>query len=791
MADLNVGSFGKKSNIDLKKLQAGMKAEQLQTKEEKSIFNKVDKDGNGVIDADELNAFSEGLDKSNDGKVSRKEARKFIKKNGLKGEVKKKDVLKFLNANVKNTENVEDAKVVEQNGQKLVQVTYKDGTQEIINPDKSSQLIQSDGNGNSPQNMNAKKLSFLLLILVAVACTNRSTSSEQDEMRHWNNVLQQINALLLENKARQTLDLAKQTLPEILESAEKNGTTDTLIYYARKIFNACGNNYINTKQYKDGIDYMDSIGNHPLIREHCPHELLSFKAGLNQLYGNNPEAVRLAEDYLQLPVCTSANDFIRQAEIISGVYMYSGNNLPKAIQILEKAIDVYRKGGNFPNMLRIMSRLGIYYHLSGEYEKAIATNQEAIATYNDSIAPGNVVIAYGEQANLYAELGMYDQALEMNKKAQYYSMLKDSFGLGDLYRYRAQIFRNMNQKDSVFHYLRLGEKLSMIQNSFKGVFVNKVETVNSYLDYPDSLEKALQLALSICPDTVRMPQWAKYQLNLHLGRALLQTGKEQNGIHLIDRAAQDLINMKFMEGRDANEILMDYYLAKGMNDDFARCYIRNRQFADSLDNNEKKRAVAAANIRFDANQKEKENKLLSAQVQWQQQQLFYNICISITLLLLLITTTAYFIIRRKANHQLIENNKREIQTLITRQQDLNRRNEQLTEEIERAMATNNLNSIRQLTVQSLLSREDENTFRRSFATIHPSYLPKLRESYPQLTRNEELLAMLICMNQSTDEIALIMGINRNSVNVVRSRMRKNMELPKEKSLDEVLKQYLT
>lgn len=29
MADLNVGSFGKKSNIDLKKLQAGMKAEQL------------------------------------------------------------------------------------------------------------------------------------------------------------------------------------------------------------------------------------------------------------------------------------------------------------------------------------------------------------------------------------------------------------------------------------------------------------------------------------------------------------------------------------------------------------------------------------------------------------------------------------------------------------------------------------------------------------------------------------------------------------------------------------------
>ena len=107
------------------------------------------------------------------------------------------------------------------------------------------------------------------------------------------------------------------------------------------------------------------------------------------------------------------------------------------------------------------------------------------------------------------------------------------------------------------------------------------------------------------------------------------------------------------------------------------------------------------------------------------------------------------------------------------------------------MATNNLNSIRQLTVQSLLSREDENTFRRSFATIHPSYLPKLRESYPQLTRNEELLAMLICMNQSTDEIALIMGINRNSVNVVRSRMRKTWNCPKKNPWMKYLKQYLT
>ena len=153
MADLNVGSFGKKSNIDLKKLQAGMKAEQLQTKQGESIFSKIDKDSNGVIDADELKTFSEGLDKSNDGKVSRKEARKFIKENELKGEVKKKDVLKFLNANIKNTENIENTEIIlekkKEKEEKHVQITYKDGHQEVINSDKSSQLIQSDGEGRT------------------------------------------------------------------------------------------------------------------------------------------------------------------------------------------------------------------------------------------------------------------------------------------------------------------------------------------------------------------------------------------------------------------------------------------------------------------------------------------------------------------------------------------------------------------------------------------------------------------------------------------------------------------
>ena len=147
MADLNVERFGKKG-IDLSKLGGGLKKENLKTEKEKSIFNAIDSDKNGVIDDKELKEFSSKLDKSEDSHVSRKEARKFLKENNLK-ELSKKDVLKFLQQYAINTENVEDTKVVEKDGQKTIHLTYKDGTQEVINPDKSSNITQTDENGNT------------------------------------------------------------------------------------------------------------------------------------------------------------------------------------------------------------------------------------------------------------------------------------------------------------------------------------------------------------------------------------------------------------------------------------------------------------------------------------------------------------------------------------------------------------------------------------------------------------------------------------------------------------------
>lgn len=142
---MNVG-FGKKSNVLLTGFKAGLKKESLKTEQEKSVFDAIDKDKNGVLDENEVQNFTKALDASNDGKVSRKEAKAFLKENNL--DLKKKEVLNFLKANINNTENVESAKSVQKDGKTVVQVTYKDGSVETINPDKSSELATTDAYGN-------------------------------------------------------------------------------------------------------------------------------------------------------------------------------------------------------------------------------------------------------------------------------------------------------------------------------------------------------------------------------------------------------------------------------------------------------------------------------------------------------------------------------------------------------------------------------------------------------------------------------------------------------------------
>ena len=87
---------------------------------------------------------------------------------------------------------------------------------------------------------------------------------------------------------------------------------------------------------------------------------------------------------------------------------------------------------------------------------------------------------------------------------------------------------------------------------------------------------------------------------------------------------------------------------------------------------------------------------------------------------------------------------------------------------------------------SLLSDKQEALFRRYFSQIYPRFIPALRRDYPLITANDELISMLIFMDYSSEEIALSLGISKQSVNSARYRLRKKLNLDRETDLNSFL-----
>ena len=71
--------------------------------------------------------------------------------------------------------------------------------------------------------------------------------------------------------------------------------------------------------------------------------------------------------------------------------------------------------------------------------------------------------------------------------------------------------------------------------------------------------------------------------------------------------------------------------------------------------------------------------------------------------------------------------------------------------------------IRMKVSEKLLHSDKAAEFRCSFAATYPDYLPSLRRLSPDITPTDELIAMLLMLGESNQDIALTVGISRAGV----------------------------
>lgn len=464
----------------------------------------------------------------------------------------------------------------------------------------------------------------------------------------------------------------------------------------------------------------------------------------------------------------------------------------------DKAIEQLRRGESDDDPVDVLQQTGYFYCRAGKYALGADYLLEAVDSLKkrESLTEKDrktAAFLYGNLANLYTRMNMYAESLDANAKALEYSGDLSQIFASNLWRMRGMVFQYLEQPDSVMRCYDLAlaravgrEKLAASAYSDRAEYM---------VHHPDlfSRQEILQAMrdLESSPYNETPQKWASIHI---IAQGKIFRGDTLEGIKIMERTLDSIRVQQDVEMMQYNEKeLLNAYAQVGRGDDLARLFPEYDALCDTLMNREKINSVTASEFRFRTKEKELEARM------WKEREASARkiILLQWLAIILAVVLAAFFtvsILRKlRQTRKSKEDMRQRLLALLTRQKEvnatietLNSRIEELNKEIESSEGTDSIRDLIAGMPSCLLSDEQEALFRRYFSKIYPRFIHDLRRDYPTVTPNDELIAMLIYMKYRSEEIALSLGISKQSVNSARYRLRKKLDLPKETDLDSFL-----
>lgn len=80
----------------------------------------------------------------------------------------------------------------------------------------------------------------------------------------------------------------------------------------------------------------------------------------------------------------------------------------------------------------------------------------------------------------------------------------------------------------------------------------------------------------------------------------------------------------------------------------------------------------------------------------------------------------------------------------------------------------------QLQTTTILTQAEWDTFQKLFDEVHPGYRVQIKQDHPKITSAELRYLLLEKLQLSTKEMAAMLGISPNAVQVTRHRLQKKL-----------------
>lgn len=507
------------------------------------------------------------------------------------------------------------------------------------------------------------------------------------------------------------------------------------------------------------------------------------------------ENMKLAEETtlkaLTLPLHHSTPErFFRDYAYAAAVFYSNPDYQKEVIDWCNEALEQAKSCKNTSGQQWVMSMLASLYKRSGDLNNALDFYQKSIdesKSRGDDLGLINSLNSFidfflywniPEYANIYAT-----EAICINKKMEQ----KNPMVSAQVYINKVRALYQIGETDSVVLYIDQARKLCETLPYNSGmVDINLINGTCLTEKGGASLDAGiLELKQVIQQGTPANRAKAYHQL----AQTYLKNGQHHEAELILDSLQSILYKNEIplqVQHIDYKPIL-EHYLKKGNQ-------AKLKQYTELMLQEQKAFRERSLNYNFVESIVELQTgtrlqELKIIQLKQANQRLWLFICIVIAVITIAAVVTILFYQKIKYTKQMKLADK-QVVSLVNKLNQSNIEKEKITQQFKEFLAEKDNRQELETLTPYILKESGEAKFRQCFELLYPTFLPRLRDKIPTVSRREELLSMLIALNQDNKNIAELLGIAPRSVLMLRHRFRQKIGMNTEYSLENFIEDLL-
>ncbi|OJJ23323.1 hypothetical protein BKI52_02900 [marine bacterium AO1-C] len=482
----------------------------------------------------------------------------------------------------------------------------------------------------------------------------------------------------------------------------------------------------------------------------------------------------------------------------------------------EQALTIARKIDYKAGISRSNHVIGNSYYFTGDYK-------DAIKYYLASVKIADAINDKRGVTRTYKNLGVcfyrtkdFDKALEYyNNALKFATELKETSLISGIYNNIGVVLSEQKK------FAKARETYFKALEGYKEIGIKRRESIAlSNIGDTYESEKSYEKALEYYQQSLKIDRELKkdpYGMAITL-RSIGSVHIKMRNFDKVEKVLLEALKIaKDLGSKDTEQEVYDtyseFYEAKNDHENALKYYKKHVALKDSIFDTDKSGQIAEMQTKYETAKKDKELALQQKSIAEKDKEISDNRVRQRTILIgmLLLVSAAFFIVsrqrlRNRKNKEIFETNEKLIQEqLKNAEQDLKFKNKELTTYALHIIQKNNILTELKDSIQEAvgeMSREeskrlnklihlinysfnldrDWKDFKIAFEQVHEGFFEKLQKHYPTISPSEIRLCALLRLNFASKEIAAIMGISPDSVKVARYRLRKKLELSRNDSL---------